>query len=155
MKKIVFFILVALAGIQFIPVIKTNPKVDESLTLKAPKEVMSILKNSCYDCHSNETKWPYYANIAPVSFFVVKHVDEGRAALNFSEWNTIEKQVKIERLKRGIVTVKNGMMALPSYTSVHGDAELTKEEKLTLVKWFESELVTVSEGKVNHLFQVR
>ncbi|MFT5662399.1 MAG: hypothetical protein ACI9TV_003050 [Sulfurimonas sp.] len=154
-KKIVIGIVIILVGIQFISVDKTNPPLDEKLTLKAPAQVMEVMKQSCFDCHSNETKWPYYADIAPMSFVVADHVKDARRALNFSKWNEISEEIKILRLKRAIVTVKNGMMALPSYVSAHEEAELSKEDKTILITWFESELKTLTGDNKNHLFQVK
>jgi uncharacterized membrane protein len=140
LKKTLIFTLIFLASLQLISVDKTNPKTDEQLAIDAPQDVKHILKKGCYDCHSNETKWPYYSNIAPVSFFVASHVKNGRKALNFSTYKEINKDIKEQRLKRAIMTVNNGMMALPSYLSVHDDAVLDKEEKKILTKWFEKEL---------------
>ena len=140
LKKTAIFIILTLFAIQLISVDKTHPPIDESLTLKAPKEVMPILKQSCYDCHSYETKWPYYSGIAPISFFVASHVRDGRKAMNFSIWNNIDEKIKIQRLKRAIVTVKNGRMALPSYVSAHEEAKLNKDEIAILTTWFKNEL---------------
>lgn len=139
-KKTLIGIVIIFVGIQFIGVDKTNPPVDKKIALSANDEVINILKNSCYDCHSYETKWPYYSDIAPVSFFVASHVNKGRKALNFSEWENIDKEIKIQRLKRAVKTVNNKMMALPSYVSVHENAKLSKNDKETLTQWFEKEL---------------
>jgi hypothetical protein len=127
-------------AIQFIRPEKTNPRVDKTIALSASKDVMDILKKSCYDCHSYETKWPTYSEIAPISFFVASHVKKGRKALNFSEWKNIDTDIKEKRLKRAIMTVNNGMMALPSYVSVHDNAKLNKDEKTILIKWLEDEI---------------
>ncbi len=140
LKKTIITTIILLISIQFISVEKTNPPVDEKVALKTSNEVMSILKKGCYDCHSNETKWPYYSDIAPVSFFVASHVNKGRRALNFSNWENIDSKIKQERLKRAIVTVNNGIMALPSYLSAHEEAKLSKEEKEILSAWFKEEL---------------
>ncbi|MDF1875475.1 heme-binding domain-containing protein [Sulfurimonas sp. SAG-AH-194-I05] len=155
LKKIAIIVLVIFFSIQFIPVDTTNPVVDETLTLQAPQEVMTLLKKSCYDCHSNETVWPFYSQIAPVSFFVAVHVEEARSAVNFSEWKFIDKETKTKRLQRAIITVKNGMMALPSYLVGHEEAKLTKEEKKVLVTWFEDTLKEINEDSNAHIFQVR
>lgn len=154
-KKILFSTVIVLIAIQFISVEKTNPPVDNTLTLKAPAEVIGVLKQSCFDCHSNETKWPYYSDIAPISFFVATHVKDARTALNFSEWNIIAEDIKIQRIKRGIITVKNEMMPLPSYVVAHEDAKLSKEEKTILITWFENELKVLTGNNKNHLFQVK
>jgi len=129
---------------QFIPLDKTNPKVDESIALHTNEKVMKILKRSCYDCHSNETKWSIYSDIAPLSFEVLSHVNVGREAINFSEYKKIDKEIKIKRLKRSIQTVKNGMMPLSSYLMFHDEAKLTKADKELLVKWFEAQLKILS-----------
>jgi len=143
LKKTVIIIVVILIGIQFIRVEETNPPLDEKLTLNTDSKVMDILKNSCYDCHSFETKWPTYSSIAPISFFVASHVNKGRKALNFSEWANIEAKTKVNRLERAVKTVNNEMMALPSYVSVHENAKLSKEDKVTLTQWFEKELIKI------------
>jgi hypothetical protein len=140
LKKTIIFVALLLFAIQFISLDKTNPKIDDNITLNAPKNVMNILKKSCYDCHSYETQWPYYSSIAPISFFVVSHVNDGRAALNFSKWQEIDEAIKQKRLKRAIKTVNNEMMALPSYVSAHEDAQLSKGQKKILTEWFESQL---------------
>ncbi len=140
LKKTALFTAIVLVSIQFIGVERTNPEVDEQLALKAPDDVMSILKKGCYDCHSNETKWPLYSNIAPISFVVASHVKKARKALNFSTWASIEKDIKEKRLKRAVMTVNNGMMALPSYRYAHEKAKLSKDEKTTLTTWFEKEI---------------
>ena len=140
MKKIVLFVVVLLVGIQFIHPAKTNPSVDDSLSLKSPKNVESVLKKSCYDCHSFETRWTAYADIAPFSWMIVGHVNDARAALNFSRWDEIEKEIKIKRVKRIIQTTNNGMMPLSSYVSVHEEAELSGDDKKVLRDWANAQL---------------
>ena len=81
-------------ALQLIPIERSNPPIDKNIALHPPKEVKSILKKACYDCHSNETKWPFYANIAPLSFSISSHVKDGRKALNFSEWKNIDPKSK-------------------------------------------------------------
>lgn len=139
-NKVVLGFVIFLALLQLIPVEKTNPLIDEQKMLTADEAVMSILKKGCYDCHSNETTWPSYASVAPISFIVASHVKDARKALNFSEYNTIEASIKQERLKRAIITVKNEHMALPSYRYAHESANLSNEEKEILIGWFEEEL---------------
>jgi len=146
LKKTIIILIVIFVAIQFIRIDKTNPVVDEKLTLKAPKEVGSILQKGCYDCHSNETKWPYYSNIAPISFFVGTHVKKGRKALNFSIYNQIKDDIKVQRLKRAIFMVKTERMALPSYVSAHEEAKLSKDEKNILINWFKDELASLGES---------
>ncbi len=87
-------IAVILIAIQFIPVDKTNPPVTSELD--APIEIISILKKSCYDCHSNETVWPWYSNIAPTSWLVASDVKDARAHLNFSEWENLSRKDRVK-----------------------------------------------------------
>ena len=82
-KKILIAVVVIFVVIQFIPVDRTNPPVTEEI--KAPENVLKILQTSCYDCHSNKTDWPWYSYVAPVSFFIVGDVSEGRHHLNFTD----------------------------------------------------------------------
>lgn len=140
LKKTVLFFVLTLFALQFISTDTSNPKVDETLTLKTDDTVMRLLKKSCYDCHSFETKWPYYAEIAPVSFFVSAHVNDARKALNFSLWEKMDKKIKLQRVKRAIVTINNEMMAFPRYVMAHEDAKLTRSEKEILINWFKIEL---------------
>jgi uncharacterized membrane protein len=139
-KKSILFLVIVLIVIQFIPIKKTNPPVNEAIALHTDQKVMRILRKSCYDCHSNETKWSIYSDIAPLSFGVISHVEDARAALNFSRYKTISKEIKIARLKRAISTVKLGIMPLSSYLLFHKDASLTKEDKKILIAWFKKEL---------------
>jgi len=139
--KIYFSIMLALIlAIQLIRPERSNPPVDKNLELQAPKEVMTLLKNSCYDCHSYETKWTTFSNIAPFMWTIATHVKEGRKALNFSEWKKIDKDTKIKKLDRCIQTLKSGIMPLPSYVNYHDEAKLSKDDKKLLIEWFTKEL---------------
>ena len=138
--KITLIMIAILLAIQLIRPEKTNPPIDQSLTLKAPENVMKILKNSCYDCHSNETKWPAYAEIAPISWNIIGHVNDGREALNFSQWKTIDPKIKIARLKRSIKTINNGMMPLSNYLFMHDKAKLSDAQKRVIIQWCNQQL---------------
>jgi hypothetical protein len=138
--KILLIMIAFFIAIQFIRPEKTNPPIKKALALEAPKEVMDILKRSCYDCHSNETKWPPYSEVAPLSWSIVSHVNEGREALNFSNWKKIDQDIKTKRLKRAIKTINNGMMPLSSYLILHEEATLNDTQKATLIKWCNQEL---------------
>lgn len=140
MKKTILILILAFIAIQFIPTDKTNPPIDDASKLNASNKVMDILKRSCYDCHSYETVWPEYSSIAPISWSIIGHVNDGRKALNFSTWTDIPKEIKIKRLKRAIKTVNNGMMPLPNYLRFHDEAVLSDEDKQVIVHWCESEL---------------
>jgi len=148
LKKILIFTVGAVVVMQLIPLDRTNPKIDETVTLHTDKSVMKILKTSCYDCHSNETKWSDYAYIAPLSFGVVEHVEEGREALNFSNWKKIPDYIKKLRLEKAIEEINEDEMPLPTYTMFHKDAVLTPKDKEILKKWCEKELYKVRDAKL-------
>jgi len=128
-----------LALIQLIRIDTTNPEIDinnDYLTLsKAPKEIGNILKQSCYDCHSNQTKYPWYSQIAPVSWMLKNHIDEGREHLNFSQWGDYPMD-KQNKLKKEIVEeIEDNEMPLSSYTLIHSNAKLTADSKQLLIDW--------------------
>jgi hypothetical protein len=98
-------------------------------------EVEAILQPACYDCHSNLTRYPWYANIQPVASWLAHHVDEGKSELNFSEFTKRRPAVQNHKLEEIIEMVKDGSMPLNSYTWTHHDARLTDAQKQTLVAW--------------------
>jgi hypothetical protein len=118
-------------GIQLIPVDRSNPPV--VLNLEAPIEVKTLLKRSCYDCHSNEVSWPWYGYVAPVSWLVAYDVKEGREELNFSEWN---KHSGDAEMKEEIIEeITEGEMPLPIYLITHSNATVSEQELATLKQW--------------------
>ncbi len=135
-RVIVIVIIVAFIGIQFVPVSRTNPPVTGEI--KAPENVMDVLRNSCYDCHSNENSWPWYSRIAPVSWLVVSDVNEGREYLNFSDWQSYSAKDKAEDLKETWEDVEEGEMPLWYYLPLHPEAKLSGADKETLKNWVQS-----------------
>jgi len=107
--------------------------------ISAPPKIASLLKRSCNDCHSNTTRWPWYANIAPISFEVRGHVRDGRNWLNFDIWNQYDEEKKQKRLQ-GIVDTIDIKMPLPSYIWAHPNANLSKQERESIKKWARSQL---------------
>ena len=134
MKRAFYIIVGFIILIQFIQVEKTNPKTNPALEIKAPKEVMAILKNSCYDCHSNQVRWPWYSNIAPFSWSIKAHVYNGRAWVNFSIWNSYTKKEKKQKLYE-IYRAVYAAMPLSSYTYFHKDATLVKSQRELIRSW--------------------
>ncbi len=134
MKKFLIIIFVCFILIQFIRIDKTLPVSAENLEIKTPKEVMSILKKACYDCHSNEVIYPWYSNIAPFSFTIDSHIKEGRKALNFSTWKKYTSEEKEKKLK-DIYRTAYAAMPLQSYIWLHSEADLSKEERKILRDW--------------------
>ncbi len=129
---IIFFVVLLL--MQAIQIDKTNPVIDKSLEIQAPKEVKVLLKNACYDCHSNETIWPWYSSIAPGSWIIEGHVVDGRKALDFSTWANYTKEEKKKKLKE-IYRTAYAVMPLASYTWIHKEANLTKEQRELIREW--------------------
>ena len=132
----IIVIIVILIGIQFVPVSKTNPPVTGEI--KAPAEVMEILRTSCYDCHSNESEWPWYSNIAPVSWLVVNDVNEGREHMNFSGWQSYSEEDKAEDIEEVWEEIEEGEMPLWFYLPLHPEARLSDDQKETIRKWVEA-----------------
>ena len=135
-RIIVVVIVVLLIGIQFVPVSKTNPPVTGEI--KAPENVMQILRTSCYDCHSNEVKWPWYSNVAPASWLVVYDVNEAREHMNFSEWQSYSAEDKAEDIEESWEEIEEGEMPLWYYLILHSEAELSDEDKETIKNWVHS-----------------
>ncbi len=125
--------------IQFFRIDKTAPVSDPANDLlamhDASPQVTEILKNACYDCHSNKTTYPWYSNIAPVSWWLKDHIKDARKHLNFSEWGTYELKRKKHKLEEVYEEVEKGEMPLDSYTWVHEEARLTGEQKELLIAW--------------------
>lgn len=132
------------AGLQFTSPARTNLPINESHTLQAvtniSKDVSEIFARSCNDCHSNQTNWVWYTNIAPVSWFTVNHVNEGREELNFSEWGTYGDKIKETRLNAICYLVENKKMPLDSYLLLHSEAKLSSDDIKKVCDWTKSEV---------------
>lgn len=132
-KKTVIVLVIALVAMQFIPVERSNPS--DRGQPAAPSEVETILRRACYDCHSNETRWRWYAQIAPISFLLARDVKEGRREVNFSIWDRYEQRRKARKLKEIVKEVEEGDMPPWYYVSVHADARLSQADREAIVKW--------------------
>ena len=124
-------------GIQFVPVDRENPPVRRDVG--APPEVAAVLRAACYDCHSRETRWPWYSRVAPVSWFIADHVKEGRGELDFSDWPALDFTLQDELLRDIAKEVDEGAMPLASYRRGHPEARLTAAQRETVVRWAKSE----------------
>lgn len=121
------------AVIQLVPVDRSNPPV--SGTVDAPAEVMAVLRKACFDCHSNETSWPWYSYVAPVSWLVAHDVEEGRKELNFSAWASLEAKKRAHKRKEVWEEVAEGEMPLRPYLLTHPQAKLDAAELEALRVW--------------------
>ena len=142
MKKIFIALLVVLVVLQFFQIDKTNPAVDESKdflkTQNTPEEIASIIKTSCYDCHSNQSNYPLYSYVQPAGWFLKDHIDEGRRELNFSTFTDYELKRQDHKLEECIEYIEKDEMPLGSYTLVHREAALTEAQKNILIDYFKS-----------------
>lgn len=102
---------------------------------KPSQQVAGILKTSCYDCHSNKTKYPWYANLAPVSFFLADHVEEGKEHLNFADWANYTAKQKDHKLEEVLEVIEKNEMPLESYTLIHQDAKLSAAQAEAIISW--------------------
>lgn len=138
MKKPLKIAIAVAAGLlvvlQFVPVDRSNPPVTAAMPLPEG-EVGEVLQASCYDCHSNETTWPWYSYVAPVSFFVADHVAEGREHVNFSTWGREDAEEQDHILEEVVEVMEEGEMPLRSYTIAHPAARLTDAQRRLLVDW--------------------
>lgn len=134
MKRAIFIMVVLFLAMQLIQTDKTNPTLDENLEITAPENIETMFKNACYDCHSNQTKWPWYSSIAPGSWIIYRHVKHGRKALDFTAWENYSKEDKKKKLKAIYRTVY-GSMPLVGYLKLHDEAILTKEQREEIRTW--------------------
>ena len=140
MKKLLLGVVIGLilgfVGIQFIPVEQTNPPVTSDIPTSP--EVKAILKRACYDCHSNETVYPWYSRIAPVSWLAAHDVFKGREELNFSTWGKYSTKAQAEHMHESWETVTEGEMPPWYYTVLHGEARLSAEDRQVLRTWVQA-----------------
>ena len=141
-KKILLFLLIAFIGIQFI-----HPKPNKATgeqpnfigkSFPIPDDVKSILHKACNDCHSNNTRYPWYSNIQPVDWWLTHHIKEGKAQVNYDDYANRSLRYQYHKMEETIEQVKKNQMPLNSYTWIHKDAILTDEEKSKLIGWAES-----------------
>ncbi|HKO96686.1 MAG TPA: heme-binding domain-containing protein [Pyrinomonadaceae bacterium] len=146
-KRILKWVAVGIAclvvAIQFAGPARSNPVAVESQVvethLQVTPQVTAILNRSCNDCHSNKTRWPWYSKVAPVSWFVIDHVNHGRSHLNFSEWGRYDRLEAGEMLGSICKEVKSGAMPLSSYTPLHPGSKLAAEDVKLLCDWANAE----------------
>ncbi|MCB0697265.1 MAG: heme-binding domain-containing protein [Chitinophagaceae bacterium] len=138
-KKIMYGLLAVLVVIQFIRPQKNVSEIPSQNDIRVqhplPGNVESILKRACFDCHSNNTEYPWYTNIQPVGWWLQNHINEGKEELNFSEFATYSAKKADHKLHEVVEMVEEKEMPLSSYTLIHKDAILTAQETETLINW--------------------
>ena len=139
LKLTVLLLALAFASIQFVRPARTNPASDPARSLGAvepiPAPVAAILDRSCRDCHSNETRWPWYSHVAPISWFVIDHVDHGRTHFNYSDWAGYDRTRQGSLREGSCELARSRAMPMPSYLRMHRTARLTPADIDTLCTW--------------------
>lgn len=139
MKKVLWTLVVIVIVLQFIPANRpitiTNNPDDLLMNNVINSEVALMLRNACYDCHSNESHFPWYAYVAPVSYLIDRDIREGRTHLNFSEWESLKATKKLKLLGEISDEVGDGEMPMKIYPPLHPKARLTDEDRKKIVEW--------------------
>lgn len=138
-KKILWFLLIVFVIAQFFGPDKNDgdiTSIDVFLTeTNPPEQVKQILKESCFDCHSNKTRYPWYFNVTPVNYWIAGHIDHGKEDVNFSDWVSYSLKKKEHKMEELWEEVKKKEMPLESYTWTHSEANLTDEQIEAVVNW--------------------
>lgn len=138
---VLIVVVVAFVAIQFRRPVRENPPFDPQHAVEAhvkvPAPIAAIFERSCNDCHSNKTVWPMYSQVAPASWLVADHVNEGRTHLNFSVWGTYDKRRQGKKLQQICDEVTDGLMPIPNYTWLHRNAKLSPDDVKAICGWTE------------------
>lgn len=151
MKKASVILLIALVLIQFIQPARNhsgqaNP-LDIARVYPVPEKIQRVLNNACYDCHSNHTRYPWYAGIQPASWWMDSHIKKGKAALNFNEFGHYSPRRWQSKLKSITSSIEDGTMPLASYTMIHRSARLSKADKELIKDWIDKTRDSLSQNK--------
>lgn len=133
--------LATLAVLQLFPAPKndTPPTKDDAIAYyKPPEEVATILREACYDCHSNQTRYPWYSRLQPVGWWLANHVDEAKSELNFSRFGALAPAKVAKLLEHSIDEIEGGEMPLDSYKWMHEKGRLTDKQVKAFSEWAES-----------------
>jgi hypothetical protein len=136
-RRLLAAAVILLAALQLVPVARTNPPVEGEVPADA--SARDALRRACYDCHSNETAWPWYSRVAPVSFFVARDVNLGREELNYSTWNRLAPREQAKMLKKSWEEVAEGEMPPWFYVPLHRGAALSPRDREALRAWSQAE----------------
>jgi len=146
-RNVIYGILIAIVGMQFLRIDQSNPPVEDrkqfSTVTGVPEDVNAILVTACYDCHSFETVYPWYSNIAPFSWIIGDHVHVAREEMNFSVWADYSVKKQDHKLEEIIEEIEKGEMPLPGYVRFHSGANLSEEQKEQLFSWINTYRATL------------
>lgn len=139
-KNILLISIVFFVGIQFIRIDKSNPvsrNEEDFIFIYDDNPLMTkTIQVTCYDCHSNKTKYPWYSNISPISWWIKHHIKEGREHLNFSQWTDYSKEKQMDILLECAEELSEKEMPLKSYELLHTEAKLSTRDRILLADWF-------------------
>ena len=149
LKKIGLALLTALVLIQFFKPEKNQSTVNASLQLASrypiPDSVHTILQKACMDCHSNNSRYPWYASVQPVAWWLDEHIRDGKKHLNFDEYTHRSLRYQYHKMEETIEMVKEEEMPLPSYTWTHTEARLSKADRIAITQWAQSIMDTLKQ----------
>ena len=138
-KIILLILLIVFVGIQFIPTKRNQsesvPNTDFMIVNNVPNNIKATLQTSCYDCHSNNTSYPWYNTVQPVAWFLENHIEEGKAELNFSEWDNYSNRRKKSKFNSIVSQIKDNKMPLSSYTFIHKNTIISNNQKKEIIAW--------------------
>jgi len=145
-KRILYILLTILLVAQFFRPDRSTPATDPATDMlvmtEAPDDIRTLVQGACYDCHSDQSTYPWYSYVTPVNFWLQDHINEGREKMNFSRWN---KPAAREHAHECGEVIQEGEMPLDSYTWVHGDARLDASQRNTLASWFNANMPAEAE----------
>lgn len=141
LKWVVLGLVIAFAAVQVAQPSRTNPpvKTDFLKTASAPPDVAAMFRSACYDCHSDETRWPWYSYVAPMSWQIAQDVNHGRQHVNLSEWPADKPDLARKKIEDMSDEIDDGDMPLSKYTLIHKDARLTSQQRDRLTQWLNAQ----------------
>lgn len=142
LRYILLFTLILLVAMQLFSIDKSTEEIDPAedfyQTVQMPDDVKTMLRTACNNCHSNETSYPWYANIEPVSWWIQGHINNGRGNLNFSKWQSYDASRKNRKIDECVEVLEQRRMPFSSYVMMHKEAQLSDEQYNRLIAFFES-----------------
>lgn len=139
-RKILFTVFILIVIMQFIQpdrTSETTQSLDITKAYTVPANIQAILTRSCYDCHSNSTRYPWYTYIQPLGWWMASHIREGKSELNFDEFGDYSSRRQKSKIKAIAESIKDETMPLPSYTLMHRSAKLSEKDKKLLIQWLD------------------
>jgi hypothetical protein len=148
LKWAFLFAMLVMAMLQFIQPAHTNPPVtnDFLAATAAPQNIAAMFHAACYDCHSNQTRWPWYSHLAPMSWQIAQDVSGGRGQMNLSEWPANDPKRAWKRMEDMSEEIDQQEMPLKKYTLIHADARLTADQRTALTQWLDGQVDALKAG---------